>query len=207
MMNGRLILRWATVSLVLLAVAAGPVAAQSAQTKPGKKKSTSMEMMSGKKKGMSMMMGMDASKIPRVPPVAGYAEGRRIFFIHTEVSDPKIGRIMTDMMNSPVPVVPSLAAAGEDMVASVWAFTNGVRPKGPRGPLDFQPDVFDHPVGSDGYRPLRRIHLVTWAEGARARLLKSAREVRAAMAAGEVAVERTDVVVNMPFLTWPGGKR
>lgn len=107
--------------------------------------------MGSKQDGMSMMSGVDVTAVPKVPPVAGYAEGERIFFIHTEVSDPEIGKVMTDMMGSPVPVVPSLVLASDEMLARVWAFTNGIQPEGPRGPLDFQPDVFDHPVGTDGY--------------------------------------------------------
>ena len=44
-------------------------------------------------KPMKMMsMGdEDLSAIPRIPPVAGYAAGERICFLHTEVSDPEIG--------------------------------------------------------------------------------------------------------------------
>lgn len=159
-------------------------------------------------KPMNMMMGdMDMSAIPRIPPVAGYAAGERIFFLHTEVSDPEIGRIMTEMMGSPVPVVPALAAAPQDMLATVYAFANGLQPDGPRGPLDYQPDVFDHPPGSAGYTPLRRIVIVTWRDGAEPRILKSAAEVTAALQAGDLSAEEPGVVVNMPFLTWPGGQR
>ena len=43
-----------------------------------------------------------------IPPVAGYAEGRRINFIHPEASDPKVAELLTEMLNSPVIVVPSL---------------------------------------------------------------------------------------------------
>lgn len=184
----------ALVALGVLAVPTGQLAAQS------------MTMGSGES-GMSMMTGMDTKDVPRVPPVAGYAEGVQIFFIHTEVSDSRIGKVMTEMMGSPVPVVPSLANAGEDMLASVWAFTNGVQPDGPRGPLDHQPDVFDHPVGSAGYRPLRMLYLATWSEAAMPRLLTSAADVEAAIASGDLAQERTGVVVNAPFLTWPDGQR
>ena len=166
-----------------------------------------MKMGMGMKMDMDMMGGVDVSTIPRIPPVAGYAAGERIFFLHTEVSDPKIGEIMTEMMGSPVPVVPSLADAPATMTARVFAFTNGIQPEGPRGPLDFQPDVFDAPAGTDAYRPLRVIHLTTWQEGAEPRLLTSAAEVEAAVAAGEIATEDTGIVVNMPFLTWPGGQR
>ena len=157
---------------------------------------------------MKMTMGdMEMSAIPRIPPVAGYAAGERIFFVHTEVSDPGIGKIMTEMMGSPVPVVPALATAPEEMLATVYAFANGLQPDGPRGPLDYQPDVFDHPPGTAGYTPLRKIVIVTWSDGAAPRILKSAAEVTAALQAGDLSVEEPGVVVNMPFVTWPGGQR
>jgi len=156
--------------------------------------------------GMNMMGDIDTSNIPRVPPVAGYAEGELIYFIHTEVSDPEIGAVMTNMMGSPVPVVPELAGAPETMLARVWAFTNGVQPDGPRGPLGFQPDIFDNPVGTDGSRPLRSLILVTWGVGFEPRLLTSAAALEDSIAQGEVAVEEAGIVVNAPLLTWPGGQ-
>jgi hypothetical protein len=141
---------------------------------------------------------------PAVPLVKGYAEGQEILFQHTEVSDPKVAERLTEMMKSPVLVVPSLAQAPEALVARVWVFTNGVRGE---GPFKYQPDVFDHPPGTPGYRPLRAIHLVTWRDERSARLLTSAREVEAAERAGALTVERPGVVANMPLVTWPGGRR
>jgi hypothetical protein len=141
---------------------------------------------------------------PAVPLVKGYAEGREILFQHTEVSDPKVAERLTEMMKSPVLVVPSLAQAPEALVARVWVFTNGVRGE---GPFKYQPDVFDHPPGTPGYRPLRAIHLVTWRDERSARLLTSAGEVEAAERAGALTVERPGVVANMPLVTWPGGRR
>ncbi len=92
---------------------------------------------------MKMMIGdMDMSEVPHIPPVAGYAEGERIFFLHTEVSDPEIGRIMTEMMDSPVPVVASLAKAPEEMLATVYAFTK----RGAAGPK--HPDLQNVPSSS-----------------------------------------------------------
>lgn len=175
-----------------------------AQADPPAAQSMDMGNSSG---GMNMMGDIDTSNIPRVPPVAAYTEGELTYFIHTEVSDPEIGIVMTDMMGSPVPVVPELADAPASMLARVWAFTNGVQPDGPRGPLDFQPDIIDHPVGTDGYRPLRSLILVTWRDGSDPRLLTSAADLGDAVANGEVALENTGIVVNAPLLTWPGGQR
>ncbi len=148
-----------------------------------------------------------AEDAPRIPPVKGYAEGREIRFIHTEASDPDIASMLTDMMGSPVLVVPELRDVPEGSLANVYVFTNGVKVDGPRGPLGFQPDVFDAPPGTEGYSPLRALNKISWKDESSAWVLKSAAEVKEAEENGAVKIERPDVVVNMPFLTWPGGKR
>jgi hypothetical protein len=140
-----------------------------------------------------------------IPPVKGYIDGKEIRFIHTEASDPKVAALLTKMMGSPVLVVPSLAKVPQSMVATVYVFTNGVK-KG-EGPFRFQSDVFDNPPGTAGYTPLRTVHLVTWKNEESARELRTAAEVKAAASKGEVTIERSGVVVNMPLLTWPGGRR
>lgn len=139
-----------------------------------------------------------------VPPVDGYMEGKRILFIHTEASDPKVAQLLTQMKGSPVLVVPSLARAPAEMLAEVYVFENGVKGG---GPLEFQPDVFDSPPGTEGYRPLRRLNLVSWKNPQAAREFKAAAEVRQALAKGEITVKQPGVVVNMPMLTWPDGHR
>jgi hypothetical protein len=139
-----------------------------------------------------------------IPPVKAYTEGKEIRFIHTETSDPKVAELLTNMMGSPVLVVPSLKQAPESMVSTVYVFKNGI--KG-RGPFGFQPDVFDNPPGAVGYTPLRAIHLVAWKKEEAARELRAAAEVKAAETAGELTIERPEVVVNMPMLTWPSGRR
>jgi hypothetical protein len=140
-----------------------------------------------------------------IPYTVGYVDGQRIRFIHPEVSDQKVAELLTEMLNSPVLVVPSLAQAPESMLADVYVFTNGVK-KG-EGPFKFTADVFDRPPGRDGYSPLRAVHLVAWKSEGKARELKSVAEVKAAEAAGEITVTKPGRVVNMPFLTWPGGRR
>ena len=139
-----------------------------------------------------------------VPPVKGYMEGKEIYFIHTEASDKKVAELLTDMMGSPVLVVPSLAQAPEAVVANVYVFTNGVKGV---GPFKFQPDVFDNPPGKDGYSPLRALNLVSWKGDGSARELRSAADVKVAMNRDEVTIERPGIVINMPVLTWPGGRR
>ncbi len=139
------------------------------------------------------------------PPVMGYLEGQVIQFIHTEASDQQVAGMLTQMMGgSPVLVVPSLADVPDRSVAPVYVFQNGVAGTGPFG---FQPDVFAEPPGSAGYTPLRRVHVVRWQDGASARELRSAAEIVRATNERLLAIERTEIIVNMPFLTWPGGHR
>jgi len=138
------------------------------------------------------------------PSVTGYLDGQEIKFMHTEVSDPKIARILTDMVASPVLTVPSLAQVPEAMLAHVYVFANGIKNG---GPLKFQRDVFDDPPGTPGYSPLRRIMLVTWNGGARPRILRAIGEVKAAEARGELTIKDSGAVVNIPLLSWPGGHR
>lgn len=150
------------------------------------------------------MMGMN-SEGPVVPPVKAFMDGEEILFIHTEASDPKLAKLLTEMMGgSPVLVVPSLAQAPAAMLANVYVFKNGISGG---GPLTFQPDVFDRPPEGGGYSPLRNLNLVVWKDGQSVRVLKAAGEVKAAQRKGEIEITKPGIVVNMPLLTWPGGSR
>lgn len=140
----------------------------------------------------------------QVPAGKAYAEGKEIYFTHTEASDAGIAEKLTNMMKSPVLHVPALAEVPEAALANVYVFENG--PAG-KGPLGFQADVFDNPPGTEGYSPLRQIVLVKWADGAQAVELKSAAEILQAEADGKLTTSKPGVVVNMPFIVWDGGKR
>lgn len=152
---------------------------------------------------MGGMAGMPASG-NLAPLVKGFYAGGEIGFIHTEASDADVAGMLTRMMGPQVVLVPSLAQAGPDQLARVFVFTNGVLGDGPFG---YQPDVFDAVPGDPGYRPLRAVNLVTWRAGAQPRVLRSVDDLRQAEAGGLLSISKPGVVVNMPVLTWPGGRR
>ena len=139
-----------------------------------------------------------------LPAGKAYAEGKEIYFVHTEASDAGVAEKLTTMMKSPVMLVPSLADVPDEALANVYVFTNGVEGSGPFG---FQADVFDNPPGTDGYTPLRRLNVITWEEGSTSRELKSVAEVLEAESNGELGIEQPGVVINMPFVVWDGGQR
>jgi hypothetical protein len=76
-------------------------------------------------------------------------------------------------------------------VAPIWAFTNGA--EGQRNVIDVVP-------GDEGYTPLWRVTMVTWNEGVTPRVVRSAEDVMAAVAAGEARLKRTSIVVNCPVI-------
>jgi hypothetical protein len=139
-----------------------------------------------------------------LPAGKAYAEGKEIYFVHTEASETGIAEKLTGMMKSPVLFVPALVQVPDSALANVYVFANGLAGK---GPLGFQADVFDNPPGTPGYSPLRRLNAVSWVDPAKARELKSAADVLAAKTAGELTIEQPGVVINMPFVVWDGGKR
>lgn len=123
--------------------------------------------------------------LPTAPrTAAGYRH------MHTEASDRQVAGMLTRMMGPKVFTVPSLAKIPRDLLANVYVFTNGVRGDGPFG---FQVDVFDAVPGEARYTPLRAVTLVSWRDGATARVLGSVAEIQAAAQKGEVALARPGV--------------
>ena len=169
-------------------------------------KSPAMKMPAAKGDPMKMMTMMEkmAAKVPRFPPVRGFGDGGVLFFIHSEASDAGIAQVLSLMMGSPVITIPELSKTPEALLANVYVFKNGLKGM---GPLGVQPDIFDHLPGSPGYRPLRRVSFVTWNKPASARELRSKEELMQAQSKGDLGIERTKVVVNMPMLMWPLGRR
>lgn len=137
-------------------------------------------------------------------PDDSYLDGERIEVLHTETSDSMLADTLSKLMNSPVIHVPSLAQAPATMLANLYIVANGKTGLGTRG---FQPDVLDNPPRSHGYSPLRAVWVVTWVDPTVSRELTSVAQLLAAQRAGEVRVEKTNIVINTPLLSWPKGKR
>lgn len=153
---------------------------------------------------LSACQSTSAPNVAEVPAGKAYANGDTIYFTHTEVSDKDVATLLTNMMKSPVIYVAALAQAPDAITSPVYVFKNGIAGS---GPLKFQADVFENTPDDAGYTPLRKITFVTWKNESQAKEVKSAAEIQGLAASGAVTLEKSTVVVNMPFITWKGGKR
>jgi hypothetical protein len=163
-----------------------------------------LAMMMGAALLLPACSGTSSANFAEIPAGKAYVNGETIFFAHTEVSDPDVAEVLTQMMNSPVLVVPGLASVPNSALGQVYVFKNGVPGT---GPLKFQADVFPNQPGDEGYSPLRKIVFVSWAAESQAKELKSEQEIKTLVEQGTLMLEESDIVVNMPFMTWAGGQR
>ena len=162
----------------------------------------SQGMMSQEMMMQNMPFNVDASVI--MPMIDGYYKGNKVNFVHTEVSDSGMAKMMTSMINFPTLHVPELKNIPEDQTAKVYIFTNGIPGSEPYGggPFMFQIDVFDSIPGQGEYSQFRVPYLVTWNENAKPRVLTSESNILKAEASGELTIQKSDNIVNAPMITW-----
>ena len=162
----------------------------------------SMEMMSQGMMKQNMPFNVDVPVI--MPMIDGYYKGNKVYFVHTEVSDSAMAEMMSKMINFPTLHVPELKNIPEDQMARVYVFTNGVPGSEPYGggPFMFQIDVFDSIPGQKEYSQFRIPYLVTWNNDTKPRILNSESAILKAESDGKVTIEKSNLVVNVPMITW-----
>jgi hypothetical protein len=131
------------------------------------------------------------------PIVTGWVHGEPVDYLLQEISDPGVADMMRELTGFDVQVVEDLADVPRSALANLYLFMNGV--EGPN-PFGFQMNVLDSTLGDPGYSPLWRHTFVTWNRGVEPRELTSEEEIIEAEAAGDVTLERSDLVVNCPVL-------
>ncbi len=133
-----------------------------------------------------------------LPLVSGWFEGKVVRYVTTDVSDRQAA---TDMNANYVPRLanalnrqpqPGQPGAVERIYSFVNAKQGGVLPSLPA------------PLGAANanlnYSPLWQVHKVRWLPGKKIRLLTSEEQVLAAEEAGDVSIEKTNLVVNCPVV-------
>jgi len=160
-----------------------------------------------REKPMMSDMSFNVNAPITIPLIDGYYNGEKVFFVHTEVSDKAMAEMMSMMINFPTLHVPDLKNLSPDEMSKIYVFTNGISGSGPYGggPFMYQIDVFDSIPEQMGYSQFRVPHLVTWNENSTPRILISVDKIMEAELNGELTVQSSDNVVNVPMVVWKSG--
>jgi hypothetical protein len=142
-----------------------------------------------------------ARKVVELPLVSGWYEGREVEYVTTDASDAGAAAEMSSnyvprLANALVPAAPGKPTS----VERIYKFTNF-----PQGSvLPSTPE----PVGAGNrnrnYSPLWQVYTVTWNAGATPRELRAEEEVLDAEEKGELAIVKTNIVVNCPVVSFAG---
>lgn len=117
---------------------------------------------------------------------AGAFDGNDVYFVRTDASEEDFA-VAEELV-----YVPKLATLTGDGLSGAAYVVEG-------GAAD-QPVVFSSEPGRDDYTPAWTLHRVSWS--GTPRILRSEMEVLNAKAAGELTVERTDIVFNAGIVKW-----
>ena len=118
-----------------------------------------------------------------------FANGEPAWFVRTDASDAAFAEA------EQLVFVPLLAAAGsvDGGTGDIYLFDEGASDQRP---------VISWTPNDAGFTPLFRVHRVRASD----EVLDSVEAIRAAVDAGRIEVEDTDVIVNYPLVKWPGGE-
>ena len=121
----------------------------------------------------------------------GRLDGEPIYYVRTDTSDQEFAA-QEGLVHVPLLQV---ALQKKGAVGRLFLFDGGA---------EGQTTVLSTGPGRDDFTPLYRVIRATFTGDAV--LLESAEAVDAAVAAGRLAVEETEIVVNYPTVKWPAGR-
>jgi hypothetical protein len=149
------------------------------------------------------VLKLSRASIPiNIPLEKGYQNESELFFIATDASDQNVAAQLTNRSGFKVNFAPLLAKTPEDVRNQAYVFRNGLKGN---GPLGFQLPVISAKPGDEGYSSLWQINLVDWKQSANATELKSVQQIMDAQSKGDLAITKTEVIVNHPVIQWNGG--
>lgn len=139
-----------------------------------------------------------------LPMHAGFFGRDSVYYIITDSSNKTLAEKIAEKQGTAVQFAPKLRWAPTASQDSIYTFTNGIKGDGIYG---FQGEVFaSTPAQPEKYSPLRTISLVSWKGGQNPQILDSADAVLKAEKESRIKITRTNVTINAPQISWPGGQ-
>lgn len=139
-----------------------------------------------------------------IPMHDGFFAKGAISYIITDASNQTLADKITKKQNWNVKFAPKLRWAPAPSQDLIYAFTNGVKGDGIYG---FQGEVFaSSPEQKDSYTPLRSLVTISWKAGQVPQILQSSDEILKAEKDSRIKLIKSNVTINAPQITWPGGQ-
>jgi len=143
-----------------------------------------------------------ALKLPLLP---GFYNGETVHFIATESSDMEVRDSIHASTKFNAVYAPVLADAPVEATSKVYVFTRATQ-IGP-GIMGGQLAIFDStPAQTEDYSPLRKLTFASWTITPPPTPLTSVEEIMSRVDKGEVTLEETGIVLNLPMIVWPEGQ-
>lgn len=134
-----------------------------------------------------------------LPLLSAWYEGKKVYYITTDVSDPKVAQIMganlTPRLSDGLPGYPK-PPTQKSLIERVYAFTNSPQDKVfSSAPAPIGPASADR-----HYSPIWLAVNVTWAPTANQKTLTSEEEILEQEDAHLLTLEQTEVLLNCPIV-------
>jgi len=146
------------------------------------------------------------SPYERIPTIDAYHNGEKVWFIHTDVSQKKMRKRLTEMVGFNTLLSEELGKVSAENANPIYVFTNGVEKSDTKpwggGPFQYQIDIVEAVPKDKDYTPIHQPHLVTWKKQAEPQVLTSVQELKTAEDNGELTIKPTPVRVNAPIVKW-----
>ena len=138
-----------------------------------------------------------------IPMHAAYHDSGQVMYIVTDASDADWAEKITEAQTWNVELAPPLADAPDDMLNTMYVFTNGIPGEGLYG---YQDEVFAHTPDMDDYNAISRIVEISWKPGQNQETFEYASDITDAIDAGRVNMKDEGIVANTPHIMWPDGQ-
>ena len=145
-----------------------------------------------------------ASVPAEIPLHKAFFDEKPVYYIITDTNDKAHAKTISEKQKWKVEMAPPLGKTPKEALEDVYIFQNGVKGDGIFG---FQEEVFSStPAQTENYSAIRIVTNITWKNENKAEILDSVQKILDAQKAGNILLETTDVIINMPQIMWPDGK-
>jgi len=139
-----------------------------------------------------------------IPMHVGLFENESVYYIITDINNQTQADLISEKQEWKVEHAPILSDTPNDVLQTVYMFTDGVLGDGIHG---FQQEIFSStPAQVDEYSALTSVTNVSWKISQVPEVLDSVEAIMEADEAKTIELEKTDIVINMPQIIWPDGQ-